>query len=386
MCLLAVVSLSLVCVGSSGAGSAAKGLEPGTITIGYDGSLTGIYASYDEPVRNAVKLAMAQINAKGGIGGKVKINIIVKDNKTELPTTVTVAQELADQGVDVLFGNDDSGQSIAISSVAQKNNITALIPFHADPSVFSNYPVAWGTGQAGNAQVAAALDYLKSIGVKTAYLVDAPDIAYMAAFTKYFKAGAPSRGIKVVGTGNFNANMTDFSPLVTSIKSANPDVVWTAMYAPSVGTFLKQLRASGVKSKFMGTDAMDNPLFVSVAGKDVNGALDVVHGFASPGSGVAKLYAQYQKRYGKAPQGTTFVLEGYDAVKTLEAAVLKAQSTDTLKIREALESGVTVHGAQGDFKILPGHHYAFKKVAIVTYKNGKQTLIKFAVPKNVPPV
>jgi ABC-type branched-subunit amino acid transport system substrate-binding protein len=79
------------------------------------------------------------------------------------------------------------------------------------------------------------------------------------------------------------------------------------------------------------------------------------------------------------------VLEGYDAVKTLEAAVLKAQSTDTLKIRAALQSGVTVHGAAGDFKILPGQHYPFKKMAVVTYKNGKQTLIKFATPKNVPP-
>jgi len=74
-----------------------------------------------------------------------------------------------------------------------------------------------------------------------------------------------------------------------------------------------------------------------------------------------------------------------DAVKTLEAAVLKAQSTDTLKIRAALQSGVTVHGAQGDFKILAGHHYPFKKVAIVTYKNGKQSLIKFTTPTNVPP-
>src|SRR5262249_22792569 len=156
-------------------------------------------------------------NAQGGIGGKVKINIIVEDNKTELPTTVTVAQDLADKKVNVLFGNDDTGESIAIASVAQKNNITALLPIHADPTVFQHYPVAYGSGLAGNAQVAVALDYLKSRGIKTAYLVNAPDIAYMAAFTKYFKEGAASRGIKVVGVGNFNANMTDFSPLVTQI-------------------------------------------------------------------------------------------------------------------------------------------------------------------------
>src|SRR5262245_24956666 len=107
-CFVAVLGLGLIFVGAAAGGSdrAAKvGLQPGTLTIGYDGSLTGVYASYDEPVRNAVKLAVDEINAKGGIGGKVKINIVVKDNKTDLPTTVTVAQELADQKVNVLFGN-----------------------------------------------------------------------------------------------------------------------------------------------------------------------------------------------------------------------------------------------------------------------------------------
>jgi ABC-type branched-subunit amino acid transport system substrate-binding protein len=130
---------------------------------------------------------------------------------------------------------------------------------------------------------------------------------------------------------------------------------------------------------------MDNPLTYQTAGKRaMEGAYDVIHGFPVPGSGTAKLYAQYKAKYRKAPQGNSFVLEAYNVVKALEAAVLKAQSADPAKILAALKAGITVKGAQGPFTIKRGEHYPLKPIAIVRWQNGKQKLIAFKTPTSVP--
>jgi branched-chain amino acid transport system substrate-binding protein len=389
---LGVRSLALVMLGvavcfasSAGATRTASGLEPGTITVGYDESLTGGYAYIGVPALNTVKMVIGDINARGGIGGKVKIKLIAEDNKTELPTVVTIANDLIDKGADVLLGNIDSGFSIAIASVAQRAGLPMFVPFEANVDIFKNYPVAYGTGQAGNAQVAVAADFMKSQGWKTIYIENAPDLAYWQSFTQYMKKAAAARGLKVVGTGIFANNQTDFTPQITQIRNLKPDVIYTAMYSPFVGTFLKQIRAAGIKSAFMGTDAMDNPLTYQTAGKQaMEGAYDVIHGFPTPGSGTAKVYAEYKRKYRKAPQGNSFVLEAYNVVKGLEAAVLKAQSTEPAKILAALKTGLTVKGAQGPFTIKPGQHYPLKPIAIVRWQNGKQKLIGFRTAKNAP--
>jgi branched-chain amino acid transport system substrate-binding protein len=382
--------LGLVVVAVSVASSSASVtnrnvLAPGTITVGYDESLTGGYAYIGVPALNTVKMVAADINAKGGIGGKVKIKIIAEDNKTELPTVVTIANDLVDKKVNILLGNIDSGFSIAIASVAQRAQLPMLVPFEANVSIFKNYPVAYGTGQAGNAQVAVAADFMKSQGWKTIYIENAPDLAYWQSFTQYMNKAAKTRGLKVVGTGIFTSNQTDFTPQITQIRRLKPDVIYTAMYSPFVGTFLKQIRAAGIKSAFMGTDAMDNPLTLSTAGKKaIEGAYDVIHGYPTPGSGTARLYAEYKRKYRKAPQGNSFVLEAYNEIKALEALVLKAKSTKPAAMLAALKTGLTVQGAQGPFTIKAGQHYALKPIAIVRWHNGKAKLIGFRTPTNVP--
>lgn len=384
------VVLGLVVVAVSVASSAASvakhnALAPGTITVGYDESLTGGYAYIGVPALNTVNMVANDINAKGGIGGKVKIKVISEDNKTELPTVVTIANDLVDKHVNILLGNIDSGFSIAVASVAQRAHLPMLVPFEANVDIFKNYPVSYGTGQAGNAQVAVAANFMKSQGWKTIYIDNAPDLAYWQSFTHYMQEAAKARGLKIVGTGIFSNNQTDFTPQITQIKSLHPDVIYTAMYSPFVGTFLKQIRAAGIKSAFMGTDAMDNPLVLQTAGKKaMEGAYDVIHGYPTPGSGTARVYAEYKQKYRSAPQGNSFVLEAYNEMKALEALVLKAKSTKPAALLAALKTGLTVQGAQGTFTIKPGQHYALKPIAIVKWHNGKEGLVGFKTPTDVP--
>ena len=89
-------ALVLVAVGASvlaatGFEAQAKGLPGGTITVGYGANLTGFLAVHDKLIANGAKLAVDQIDAKGGIGGKVKIKLIREDTKSDPAASVSVA-------------------------------------------------------------------------------------------------------------------------------------------------------------------------------------------------------------------------------------------------------------------------------------------------------
>ena len=93
--LVAAVAAALVVVavaaGFTSSPSSSDKLSRGTISVGYGNNLTGFLAVHDKLISNGAKLAVAQINAKGGIGGKVKIKMNLQDTKSDPSASVQVA-------------------------------------------------------------------------------------------------------------------------------------------------------------------------------------------------------------------------------------------------------------------------------------------------------
>src|SRR2546426_12218653 len=87
--------------GFGGSGPHATALKKGTISVGYGNNLTGFLAAHDVLISNGAKLAVAQINKKGGIGGKIKINLMLRVVKSRPGTSVQAARELRNAKVRV---------------------------------------------------------------------------------------------------------------------------------------------------------------------------------------------------------------------------------------------------------------------------------------------
>jgi len=376
--------------GYGGNGPASTALKKGTITVGYGNNLTGFLAAHDVLISNGAKLAVAQINKRGGIGGKIKINLKLRDVKSRPDTSVQVARDLMNAKVNVLVLPCNTDFQVGMAAVANPKGQFMLSPCNGDPTVARKYGNYWPVGMAGNAQLAQLANYAKLKKYKRVYVLDAPQMLYVHLMAKYFRKAAPSRGIQIVGSDDIPFGATgfpqDYSAIATKIKneSGGAQAIMTGLFSPFVDFLARDLRRAGVNLPVLGTDGMDTQLNLTTGKEAVNGYAFTTFGFPDKGSPTARFYAQFKGLFGASPDGTYPAL-GYDTIKVLEAAVIKAGSIDGKLIEAALANGMTVQGALGPIKYSGSNqHNPTNIVAAVQIKNGKFVKVLKGVPKNVP--
>src|SRR5947209_6214486 len=340
--LAAIAALALVIVVASGfrGGADRTALPKGTIAVGFGNNLTGFLAVHDHLISQGAQLAIRQINAGGGIGGRVKIVLRLKDVKSDPATAVEVANEIIGEKDTAMILPCNTDFQVAMAAVAKAHNEFTLSPCNADPTAWHKFPIYWPVGVAGNAQMGQLASYAQSAGLKRIYVLDS-NFLYIHLMAKYFKKAAPMFGIKIVGSSTIPFGATgfpsDFSAFVDKIKAAKPQAVMTGLFTPYVDTLTKQLRSAGSKVPVLGSDGMDTGLDLTAGGTAVNGNVFTTFGFPSPGSTTAKFYSDFAAFYHKRPDGSYAAL-GYETIKVLEAAVLRANSTNPKKIQAALSS------------------------------------------------
>ena len=366
--------------------SGTKELQAGTIKVGYGNNLTGFLAVHDSVISEGAKVEVNDLNAQGGIGGKVKIDLIVEDTKTDPGVSVQVARSLVQKDVDVVILPCNTDFQVAMAEVTQASDVFTLSPCNADPTLPGRVDVYWPVGMGGNAQGAQLADYAAGQGYKNAYVLNAPDFLYISLMTKYFKKAAAARGIDITGEDTVKVGDTNFASQVTKIKNANPqpDVIVTALFTPFVNALIKQLRGAGVDVPVIGTDGMDTGLHLQAGGKSAEGDTFTTFGFPTPGSALDEFYKTMQRETGKRPDGSYAAL-GAATIQVLAAVIEQAGSTDPADIEQVLSDGITVDTALGQIDYPGGgEKNPTTPVAVVTVKNGKFELVNEGVPEDVP--
>ena len=169
-----------------------------TIKIGFPIPLSGPTAVYGEPILKGAELAVADINAEGGVLGR-KLELLSRDSKANPAEAVRLARELiVRDGVQFLAGTLTSAETPAVSTIAKENKIVFVAPSaktssltdpeHIHPYIFRAASNTTIEGQAGAIIVARWKD------VKTVATI-APDYAYghdaIAAFVAKLKLLRP---------------------------------------------------------------------------------------------------------------------------------------------------------------------------------------------------
>jgi branched-chain amino acid transport system substrate-binding protein len=390
---VAAALLALCIFAAAGFGSNAPQatvLKKGTISVGYGNNLTGFLAAHDVLISNGAKLAVDQINKKGGIGGKVKIKLLLRDVKSRPDTSVQVARDLMKAKVNVLVLPCNTDFQVGMAAVANPRGQFMLSPCNADPTVARKYGNYWPVGMAGNAQLAQLANYAKLRKYRKVYVLDAPQMLYVHLMAKYFKKAAPSRGIQIVGTDDIPFGATgfpqDYSAIATKIKNGSngAQAIMTGLFSPFVDFLARDLRRAGVNIPVIGTDGMDTQLNLTTGKEAVNGYGFTTFGFPDSGSATARFYGQFKGKFGASPDGTYPAL-GYDTIKVLEAAVIKAGGINGKAVQAALANGMTVNGALGPVRYKGSNqHNPTNIVAALQIRNGKFVKVLKGVPKNVP--
>src|SRR3954451_12838483 len=291
--------------GSYGDRPAAKSTTE--LKIGFSGALSGAYAAYDAPLLNGMKFAAKEINAKGGIGGYT-IKIVSKDNKGDQTQTATTTQELLDQGIKI-FVITTGDTAVAGGQLAVQGGAIASVGGNTAPEIVKSvgkrgFMIVFGD----NVQASAGAQYACQSKYRKAYVIGSPEIPYTKFIPRYFEdAFKHDCAGKVTSKDTYKIGSTDFGTQVTKIQDANPktDVIYTSMFVPDFGVFMKQLRSAGVKTPVVTVDGNDSSLLVDSAGSAVDGVVFSTSTFPTNGNLAEKFFADYTKQTGKSVESIT---------------------------------------------------------------------------------
>jgi branched-chain amino acid transport system substrate-binding protein len=374
-------SLALAAAVFATATAASNGVFAEEIIIGAATAPTGGLAPYDQPALAGFRMAIDELNAKGGLGGKYKVNLIIKDTRSDTAQTATVAQELIDAGAKILITPCDADPSISAGQLTQPLGIPTLTLCGSAPVLTQAVgDVMFGTYPADNVQATAVADFAISEGKKTVYLLTSPDATYTANLPEYFGKVFEKKGGKVVGRGTFTMGQPDFSAEVTNIKglAEKPDLIMTAAYEPDFPAFIQQLRAAGVDIPVYGADAIGTPT-IKALGSLVDGVVYTAAGYAEPGSKLEAFDAAFEKYAGHKPE-STYEVNGYEIGLILDAAVTTADSDDPKAIRDAIANLKDFDGITGKITYAGTDRMPLRPVALMRYEGGEQKHIETLVP------
>jgi len=384
------LSLSLGACGSSeDDGSASSGTGTGggdaggqTVKVGYAAALSGFLAPYDTPFHNALKIAVDDQNARGGLAGRYKIELDVKDVKSEIPVAAQVAQELVDDGAQILITPCDADPSVAAGQPAQTAQIPAISGCAGSPRLPSSVgDYMFQNVFAVNSQVVPLAEYaIRDAGHRTAFLLYSPDTRYTNDGPVHFGEVFEALGGKIAGRETYKFQSQDFGAQIAKIRAARPDVIMTSAYDPDLSAFLKQLRAAGVTAPVYGTDGADAPSLLRSAGKAADGMVFTTHGMpVREEPAVEAFAAEYREKTGNAPE-SAFVYAAPDLVAVLDAAVREAGSLDGPALRDALDGLRDVEGTTGAITFAGMERSPLKPVTLVTVEDGRFVFAAQRVP------
>ncbi|WP_024302156.1 branched-chain amino acid ABC transporter substrate-binding protein [Pseudogulbenkiania sp. MAI-1] len=331
------------------------------VKIGFSSPLSGPQAHYGKDNENATKMAIDDLNAKPiTVGGqKIKFELVSEDDQADPRVGTQVAQRLVDSGVKAVIGHFNSGVSIPASRIYSDAGIPQLSvstnPAYTQQGYKTTFRLVGSDSQVGGALGQFAVKTLKA---KSIAVID-DRTAYGQGIADEFVKAVGANGGKV-GRREFTSDKsTDFTAILTSLKAANPDVIFYGGADAQAAPMAKQMKRLGLKAKLMGGDMLNTPTFIQLAGADAAGHYSAVPGGVLNSRPAGKAF---ESRY-KARFKQDVVLLGpqfYDGVMLVAEAMKKANSVEPAKYLPQLAklrySGVTsdfAFDAKGDLMRAP---------------------------------
>ena len=358
--------------------SSGSGKGGDTIKVGVNLELSGGVASYGESISAGVKLAADEINKKGGVDGK-KIELVEVDNKSDAAEATNGAIKLTSQDkVTAIIGAATSGDTVAQAEIANGNKTVLLSPSGTSPNVtvtdkgkLNEY--VFRTSFIDPFQGTVAANFAaKELKVKNVAIFADSASDYAKGLAKSFKETFEAAGGKVVAEEAYVAKDTDFHATLTRIKAKNPEFIFIPGYYEEVGLIVKQARELGITAPLMGADGWDSPTLVKLAGADALNNTYITNHYSSedPDKKIQAFVSTFkEKNDGNSPNA--FNALGYDSVYLLADAIERAGSTDSTKIKEALEKTKDLSLVTGVVTIDKDHN-PIKSATVLEYKDGKQ--------------
>lgn len=313
------------------------------IKIGVIASLTGPGAYFGEQLVSGLQLALADINAKGGVDGQ-KISLIIEDSKTDNTTALTVAKKLVEvDNVKVIIGDSWNGTTLTMMPYTNEKKVIVLSP-NASLDAFTKDDYLFRLVPKTSDLMKPLAEYLANSGVKTVAVTYAKS-AFGDEHSSDFKAEFEKRGGSIVAVESFDMRSTDVRTELTHIKSVKPDVIFDLHASgPSVGLLIAQANQLGIKTNYVGTWSVENSALLKQYGKEIEGIIYPFI-FSESESTTTQNFADKVKAGGKVSD--TFIASGYDALNIIAKVLTETKNTDGDSLKKALLEIKNYDGVSG---------------------------------------
>ena len=346
------------------------------IKIGGNFELTGGIANYGKQTMQGVQLAFKEANAAGGVLGK-QIKLVIADNKSEPSEATNATTKLITQDkVSLIMGPVTSSNVIATLQVGQDNKIPIVTPTATSTKVTVDNdkvrPYAFRSCFIDPFQGTVMGNFAsKTLKAKTAVIYIDSSSDYSKGLAESFEAQFVKNGGIILGKEAFLQKDQDFKSTLTKIKVMNADTIFIPAYYEEVGKIVKQARELGMMIPLIGTDGWDDPKVVEFAGVEAlnNTFFSNHYSVQDTDPRIQKFVAAYKAEYGNEPNALAAL--GYDGALMVIDAIKRANSTDGIKVRDALEQTKDLQVVTGVIT-LDANHNPIKSGVVIEMKNGMQ--------------
>ena len=335
------------------------------------GPMTGQYASAGDQIRKGAEMAIADINAKGGVLGQ-KLKLEVGDDACDPKQAVSVANTMVNKKIVFMHGHWCSSSTIPASDVYNESQIP-MATVSTNPQVTERglkniFRIMGRDDQQGLVAGGYLADNFKD---KKIAVIDDKS-AYGKGLADEIAKAIQAKQVKVVLRESITAGEKDYSGLVSKLKSAGVEVMAFGGYHTEVALILRQAQQAGLKLTIMGGDTMTNSELVTAAGASADNVLFTFAPDPRKNPGAADVVKKFRDAKVE-PEG--YVMYAYAAMQLFAQAAEKGKSTKYSDLEKSMRGGSfdTVIGtltfdAKGDNK-LPGF-------MVYQWKGGKYDYVK----------
>jgi urea transport system substrate-binding protein len=354
-----------------------------TIKLGSVLDTSGVFDAYGKPMDMAMRLAVGEINAAGGLNGQM-VEVIAYDTQSDMALYSQYAQQLTrEDKVDVVHGGILSASREAIRQTMRKTKTPYFYNVLyeggvCDRNIFIN-------GVTPAQQVEALVPYAMEKSGKKVYIL-AADYNYGQITAKWIEKYVTENGGEIVGLDFFPLDVSDFGSTIAKIQTAGPDLVIAPLVGGAHLSFFRQWAAAGMKDKIpLASTTLgvgnEHKVLTAAEGDGIMVAYNYSQELDTPANAAFK--KKWAAAYGDNDNYHEIAMSNYQGVMMWAEAVRKAGSTNREDVIAALETGLSIEGPSGKITVDPKTHHATLDVHIMEFDGQRMKVMK-TLPQRAP--
>jgi branched-chain amino acid transport system substrate-binding protein len=347
------------------------------IKIGVVTPLTGTYAGIGQQVRWGLELATKEVNAAGGIMGR-PIELSFEDEEANPSVAVQKAEKLFQVGkVDFLTGTVSSGSTLAVGQLAERAGklIATTVSFADSITGDKCSPNVFRVNARAGQQSAALAAWLAKERPQAKVFYLGPDYEMGRSTVAAFKSNVDRVGGASLGEVFAPLDSKDYTQYFGQLRAARPQVLYTSVAGNDTVRLFSQLQEFGLLNNLtvLGASGTVTSQNIAAIGKAAEGFVTGV-GYSQ------EIATPENKKFVEAFRAATkadpdlYGTDSYGLIYAYKAAVEKAKSTETDKVREALR-GLTWQTPQGEKTLRAEDHQAVQKMYVVQVTGGQFKIV-----------